>query len=538
MLSKLRKQYSLICYTLCLFALACANQIPPSGGNKDTTAPILISSSVPHLSTNVKQGQKIKFSFDEFIQLKDAFTHIQLLPHSDKPVKSVIKGKDLIITLPNILKENTTYSLTFHKAITNLTEGITMSSVPFAFSTGNHTDTSGIYGIIQLSGKDIEFNKYLIGLFAENVSMQVRKDFKTEYYLSANEDNQFSFHHIPAGMYHLFAFKDQNGNKKYDPFREEVAFTPSPIATNSMTPVTLDFFREESDKLFILKYYNFNNHFTVIKYNKPPEINNLVYIDTISNSLLHYSIQGDSVLLWHNIIHARKRILINNQDTIDLSLNILQKKKPINTKLNIQTNISNGKLAEKYITLRNSNFFTAINKAKITLWEDSKDISNMIQIITPSTSNFDSINIKYTFQENKKYILKILPKLYTDIYTIQSNDSITIPFTILKDNERGSLRINSIKDPEIAPCYILIKDASKKTIYKSTTKLKFPYILKKLLPGKYTIEIHADNNDNGKIDSGKLDQNLLPEKIYHYKNLIDIKASFETQIDVNMNSKR
>src|SRR6185503_6919167 len=98
-----------------------------------------------NLSVNF-QSKKIVIGFDEYIQLNDAVNQIFFSPALIGSVQYRLKGKSLVITLPDSLRANTTYTVYFGSAIKDNTEGNIMLNYQYVFSTGPTIDSFRVQG--------------------------------------------------------------------------------------------------------------------------------------------------------------------------------------------------------------------------------------------------------------------------------------------------------------------------------------------------------------------------------------------------------
>ena len=96
--------------------LACAEIATPTGGPRDTTPPSILAQSPPQESTRVSP-ERIIVTFDEYVELKDAFNQVLISPPLAEDPEYRIKGRALSIILPDSLLPNRTYSLYFGEAL-------------------------------------------------------------------------------------------------------------------------------------------------------------------------------------------------------------------------------------------------------------------------------------------------------------------------------------------------------------------------------------------------------------------------------------
>jgi len=114
----------------------CANIVPPSGGPRDSIPPLLLKTT-PGDSTRNFKGNKITFTFDEFIDS----------PKSQPVVDH--KLNTLTLKIKDTLENNTTYTIQFGRTVKDFNEGNVLQNLVYTFSTGPYIDS------LQLKGKVI-----------------------------------------------------------------------------------------------------------------------------------------------------------------------------------------------------------------------------------------------------------------------------------------------------------------------------------------------------------------------------------------------
>ena len=123
----------------------CAKIGSPTGGPKDETPPVIVSSKPVNYSTAF-DGKKIEIKFDEFIQLKSIYKELIISPPLEERPVTRLKGKSLVIDLNNELRDSTTYTLNFGNAIADNNEGNVLPNFEFVISTGNYVDSLSVTG--------------------------------------------------------------------------------------------------------------------------------------------------------------------------------------------------------------------------------------------------------------------------------------------------------------------------------------------------------------------------------------------------------
>ena len=84
---------------LFIFLSSCARVLPPEGGEKDTTPPVVQTAlSTPDRQTAFKP-ETIRLVFDEWIQLKDALKEVVISPPVRKNPVVTAEGKAVVVAV-------------------------------------------------------------------------------------------------------------------------------------------------------------------------------------------------------------------------------------------------------------------------------------------------------------------------------------------------------------------------------------------------------------------------------------------------------
>jgi hypothetical protein len=216
----------------------CAQISAPTGGPKDTIAPVLVKSSPESHSVRFS-GNRITISFNEYIELKDLSDQLIIspLPKQNPLINSSLKT--ISIKLKDTLLPNTTYSFNFGNAIRDINEGNAMKSFNYCFSTGEHIDSFSIKGkvILAESGKADSTIKVLLYRNAADTAVLSRRP---DYISRLNGQGEFIFSYLPRDVFSIFALKDGDGNKWYNSGAETFGFIGEPVESGlATTPVKL-----------------------------------------------------------------------------------------------------------------------------------------------------------------------------------------------------------------------------------------------------------------------------------------------------------
>jgi hypothetical protein len=118
----------------------CANIIPPQGGPKDSIAPVLMKAN-PENSARNFTGNKINFTFDEFVELQNVQENLLVSPLPKTNPSVDYKLNTVSVKIKDSLEANTTYILNFGDAIKDVNEGNVMKGFTYVFSTGRYIDS-------------------------------------------------------------------------------------------------------------------------------------------------------------------------------------------------------------------------------------------------------------------------------------------------------------------------------------------------------------------------------------------------------------
>jgi hypothetical protein len=225
---------------LIILLYGCAKVGSPTGGLKDTRPPKYLLGIPENRSTGFN-GKEITFWFDEYIQFKDLSKELLVSPPlKEKPVIR-IKDKSIRINLMNELLPATTYTVNFGNAISDLNEANPLPDFEFVFSTGDQIDSLAVTGkaLNAFDHKPLKDAEILVMLY-EDLSDSALLLNPPRYIGRASINGLFSINNIHPDTCRIFAINDVNGNLKYDPGSEAIAFLDSVLVLNSHTvkPVT------------------------------------------------------------------------------------------------------------------------------------------------------------------------------------------------------------------------------------------------------------------------------------------------------------
>ena len=184
---------------ICLIFIfnSCAIQVPPSGGEKDTKPPKVLSTTPKNYSTNIN-ANNIEIEFDEYVQLKDANTQLIISPLLNYQPTTKIRKKKLYIHISDTLKANTTYTLNFGTSISDLNEANLLENYQYIFSTGSILDSLKIKGKVE-NAFNLKKDKNQIVMLYRNSDDSIPYKERPLYFSKTNDEGEYSINNISSG---------------------------------------------------------------------------------------------------------------------------------------------------------------------------------------------------------------------------------------------------------------------------------------------------------------------------------------------------
>ena len=217
-----------------LVLTGCGNMIPPSGGPKDTLAPVLLKATPPD-STLGFNNKTITFSFDEYVELQDVQKNVIVSPNPGINPEFNYKLKTVTVKLNDSLKPNTTYSIDFGNSIQDINERNPLKNFTYIFSTGNHLDSLSFSGNVKLAETGLTDSTLIVMLHKSSDDSALINS-KPDYITRLDGKGNFHFHFLPTGTFYVYALKDDNRIGKYFSKEQLFAFADYPVIISDSTP--------------------------------------------------------------------------------------------------------------------------------------------------------------------------------------------------------------------------------------------------------------------------------------------------------------
>jgi len=450
----------------------CANIIPPTGGPRDSIPPVLLDATPKDSALNF-MGNRIVFSFDEFIDIQNVYENLIISPLPKTNPSVDFKLKTLTVRLKDSLESNTTYTLNFGNSVKDFTEGNIYKNFSYTFSTGSYLDSLELKGKVVLAENGKTDTTLIVMLHTNGDDSAVIKE-KPRYITRLDNKGNFIFKNLPQKTFYIYALKDEGNSRRYLDDKQLFAFADSAVRAGS---------QEKSITLFA--------------YSVTPQSSQ------ISKPAL------PSIGLKNRKPGSQKE-----------------------TRLKYTTNLNNGQqdlLSNFEIDFEEP--LKTFDSSKITLYTDSvynKAPSYQIQL----DSVRQKIEVNSLWKEKTQYHLVLEKDFASDSSGKTLFKTDTLHFETKKLADYGSLRLR-FKNLEISRNPVL-QFVQNESLVKSFPLNTNEFSQQLFLPGEYQLRILYDDNKNGAWDPGDFfDKHKQPEIVKPIERKITVKPNWQNEVEIN-----
>ena len=309
------------------FFSRCANIMTPEGGPKDTIPPVIVKLEPDNFTTNFK-AKKVYIEFNEFVQIKDQNKELFTSPAMKKLPLIATRGKGIVITIRDTLKENTTYAIDFGSAICDNNEGNPLNAMRYVFSTGDKVDSMMCSGYTADSYKADSVSRTFIWFYiADSLPSTPGYDStifnrKPDVIARAQKNGIFIAQNLKPVNYRIYAIGDKNDNQLDEPGTDMVGLLDTVYNPATMPEFAIWFdslrmypsaepqlyFRMFTDKAFVnqrlVDAQRPDQKKAVLYFNSDyPRIDSLIFDNIPSDKiLLDPQTNGrDTMFIWFNV---------------------------------------------------------------------------------------------------------------------------------------------------------------------------------------------------------------------------------------------
>lgn len=520
-----------ICLSSILGVYSCASIQHPTGGPKDSVAPVILNENPKNFTTQFK-GDKISIEFDEFFKLVNETKEISVSPAMEKAPVFKVKKKTLEISFLEKLQDSTTYTINFGKSIADFNEGNVLKNYMYVLATGDKIDSLSISGtVINTLTKEPVLDATVFLLPVEQDTIFGKR--RASLFTTTDSSGNYSLKYLRKNDYKIYALKEENGDKIYNSTKELIGFLKDTIALRKDTVgINLEIFNEEP-KIFRVndRKIEKDGRITYI-FNKKlekPAIQILEPAELNTDKLVEFTPTNDTAFVWTSSIEfdSISVAIKDGSENLDTLLIRRSKRETYNRMLTISDNISSGRLKPGAdVVLTSSMPIKSIDGKKISLLQDSIPVTGLR--ISRDSLSTRVLHLKYPWKEERQYILNIEENGLGGTFGGE-NKSYNKSFTRDTEENYGILTL-IVNVPDTSKNYVLQILDPKDVIVTSKVLRKNTTFNFSLLPiGKYYIRIIYDENENNKWDTGNVLEQIQPEQVWNDPREITLRANFEIE---------
>jgi hypothetical protein len=454
----------------------CASIGSPTGGPRDTIAPVLVGMSPENFTPNFKY-KTITLNFDEYVDLDNVFDKLIINPPLNKFPQVDRKLRTVTIKIKDTLEANTTYSWRFDEVIKDVNEGNPLGDFTYVFSTGPTFDSASFAGRV-LSAETGKVDSTLLVVLHNNLADTAIQKNKPRYVTKLDGKGFFRFAYLAPGTYNVFAIKD-DGMKRYSDTTAPFAFSDAPIEVSYNTePVEMLFFRAAEEKRE----------------------------------------EGT----------AAPKATTRKKPEEDEAEE--KKKKTLTVRPVLGTTGSHDILED--LVLEFSSPLENFDSARIIFTDTTMKPVGKYAIERDTVAN--RLLVKHAWKMESWYQLIFTQGAATDSTGISFSKNDTLIFKTKGTKDYGSVKL-TLAGLDFGS-YPALQWLQSGKVVKSIPLGGRTYYERLFLPGEYEINILYDSNQNGKWDTGNYRLKKQPERVIDIPRKITVRGSWENEFNIDINA--
>jgi len=527
---------SLFVLFLVLFVWGCAQINPLSGGDKDTIAPKIDSSKTFPLNGSTSfSGKKIVLTFDEYIILKNPTENILITPQLKNKPEISAKKKTFTLTFKETLEPNTTYAISFNRAIADYTEN-NDSVFQYVFSTGNFIDSLSFSGTITDAFSNKPVKDVIVGLYPKSDSLNftaLPQLIKPSYLALTDGAGKYQINYIKAGDYHAFAFLDKDRNLLYNPTVEKLAFSKQTLIDidSNINSHDLRLYTPENQELKLKSSSLQYPGQLELVFSNPPEDLKISYSSDIIQEKTE---SNDSLIFWIDGKYDNQTpFVFRYNDQIDTTRLIMKNipKSAEYTPLKYTSNLHiDNVLPNDTLSLTFSEPISSIDPELIQVFDaDSLSVSFKTKI-----RNLRTLKISSPGQLDRQ--IQIDSGAIKTFSSSNSNPFINLEYDYYDDKFYGKL-ILQINRSDSIPIVVELLNKSGELVQSKQVSTNIGAIeFNDLKPNTYQLRLIIDSDKNGIWSTGNFQNLVQPEEVLYYETTFKIRSNWDMEIEWNIDN--
>ncbi|MFD1769270.1 Ig-like domain-containing protein [Sphingobacterium suaedae] len=526
----------LISYILLLILTLsrCANIQRPTGGPKDSLPPKLLNEAPANFSRNFTEKQ-ITLTFDEYIKLNNQFKEFSISPDVEEIVDYKVRKKNLVITLPDSLEENTTYTINFGKGLVDYNESNPIVNYTYVFATGDELDSLSISGSVKNG-----FTKSFDQKKDENIKVLLiptRQDSifgkkKANIFVNVDTSGNFKFSNLREDVYRIYALKEQNNDRIFNGNDEWIGFqNDSIVLQQDVSDIALEITKAYPKDFRTLEKKIEQTGNVLLTFNKPlrdPKVNILYPAELNDSKVERFSANNDSVKVFlpSEPLDSIRLQLLDGEQVRDTIFIRASKNAKYDREVKPLLNITNRVDRVRHIKLNSATPIASVDKSKILIYEDSVSRRNF-QLQQDSVDN-QLYHIRFNWRPKRNYELVIQENAMHSPFG-DSNKEFKTQFTMDETDNYGNINF-TLNGLDSTSQYIveIIDDQKEKVFDKRIISGSNGTINYRDFPGgKYGLRIIYDDNKNGKWDPADVYSGKQAENVWYLDKTFTIRPNWD-----------
>ena len=507
---------------------SCASSGTLGGGPEDKRPPKLVGdkSSVPYLLHCT--DRKFTFTFDEFVEVKDAIKQVLVSPPLVYIPKIKARGKvvEFAFNEKEVLKENTTYIIQFGEAIRDFRASNALQNFKYVFSTGGIIDSLVVKGkvIDETKGEGVDGISVLLFDDLRDSAIVQKKPF---YFTKTNKKGEFTLENLRQDTFRLVAIKDENGNLQFDELTEAIGFDSKWVTWADSTTEVRQLVLSKSEVEPRFAGYKQRGYGSLgIKWHTDPKLKPEARLEPSPEHFESW-MKGDSLILhYHYLSPPDSMELLTGGKTIKMAVpDTAVHAKGLKYQLEFG---SQGIVPGDTLWIDWERPPLDIDENLIRLADSSETLRfTMVKKDAKKTGIFANM------KPNHMYDLTLLPGAVRD-YSGISHDTISQRFKTYAPEKLSKLTID-IQGLDSTKQYLVYLTKGNKILKSEKIQQQIRLILffDKLKSDTYSLQLAEDINGNGRIDGANYWEQRLAEKVQSFP-LEKLRESWtlETVIDI------
>ena len=522
-----RLLYIPIVFLFLLSFTDCAKKGRPSGGLRDTIAPVILRSAPENFTTNFKNNE-IRITFDEFIKLKDISKELIISPPLKyAPIITPLSvSKVLKIKILDTLKDNTTYSFNFGNSIQDNNEGNLFPNYKYVFSTGSYIDSLTLKGTAIDALLPVTDFPTTVALYQVDQSYKdslVFLEKPTYITTTINETNNFELSNLKQGTYQLIALKEQTRNYTFQPKTDKIGFYKDLITIPTDSLFELRLFKEVPDFKPTRPKLESSNRIS-FGYEGKTDNYQITLLTPMQDDFQYQVLKQpgrDTLNFWFKPKVTKDSLVFVTKNKLQIDTTTVRFRELYSDSLRLTA--INDRLISlgDTLKLKANTPLVAINSEKISVvTKDSLAIDFVAQINTKE----NAAQIVFDKQEEQLYSITLRNGALTD-YLSNTNDSIVYRQQVKPIADFASLNL-TLDNADEFPLLIELIDEKFKVVKQTYLEANAPVFFEHINPGKYFIRLIVDQNKNKIWDPGNFLDKLAPERVVYYPSIIELRANW------------